>query len=79
MARLIIFLFIFYKILISIFLNLTDARCTPEFLSNLEPKSISDLNSGYGCASLLWYRMNDSNFLNSFNMAGTIHDYITYL
>jgi hypothetical protein len=56
-----------------------DGRCDEDFLNNLPIKSISDLNSGYGCASLFWYARNDPTFLNQFNMAGTIHDYITFL
>jgi hypothetical protein len=58
----------------------SDSRCTPEFLQNLPVKSVSDLNSGYGCATLFWLSENHSeDFFDAYNRSGTIHDYVTYL
>jgi sugar (pentulose or hexulose) kinase len=54
-----------------------DARCTPEFLSNLPVKSLSELNAGYGCATLFWLRKFGD--LTLYNSAGTIQDYVTFL
>ena len=57
-----------------------DSRCDEEFLKNLPAKSISDLNTGFGCATLFWYSLKlGKHFLADFNSAGTIHDYIAYL
>lgn len=55
-----------------------DARCSAEFLSNLPISSKSDLNSGYGCATLFWYGLNGFSF-KDYNASGTIHDFITFL
>ena len=61
-------------------INWQDGRCDQEFLSKLPIKSKSDLNSGYGCASLYWLSLNGhKDYLNKFDMSGTIHDYINYL
>ena len=68
--------FKFFHIIISF----KDGRCSKEFLKNLPSKSISDLNSGYGCATLFCHALNNNaEYLAKFNMAGTIHDYLTYL
>ncbi len=57
-----------------------DNRCNPEFLNDLPIKSYSDLNSGYGCASLYWLAKNKgSDYLNQYDAAGTIHDFLTFL
>ncbi len=61
------------KVLISVL----DQRCSEEFLKKLPIQSISDLNSGYGCATLFWLNKESGN-INEYNAAGTIQDYITF-
>jgi hypothetical protein len=55
-----------------------DSRCNKEFINKLPIKSVSDLHSGFGCATLFWYSLN--NFpIESYNASGTIQDYFTFL
>ncbi|XP_075710504.1 sedoheptulokinase [Rhinoderma darwinii] len=54
-----------------------DGRCTTDFLSSL-PRPQSHLNaaSGFGCASIFWYLKNRPEFLQQYDAAGTIQDYV---
>ncbi|CAF1043118.1 unnamed protein product [Brachionus calyciflorus] len=56
-----------------------DERCDSEFLKSLPVKSISDLSTGFGCASLFWLEFNSLLKESNFDSAGTIHDYVTFL
>ena len=59
-----------------------DARCDAEFLDGLPIKSVCDVNSGFGCATLLWHLTNQNMSeirFSDFDRSGTIQDYITYL
>ncbi|XP_078404367.1 sedoheptulokinase isoform X1 [Cetorhinus maximus] len=54
-----------------------DGRCSREFLDSLtQPDSHLSLATGFGCATILWYMRNRPQFLESYNAAGTIHDYV---
>ncbi|XP_067866874.1 sedoheptulokinase isoform X2 [Heterodontus francisci] len=49
-----------------------DGRCSREFLDSLaQPDSHLSLATGYGCATIFW-----PQFLEPYNVAGTIHDYV---
>ncbi|XP_013405429.1 sedoheptulokinase [Lingula anatina] len=59
--------------------NLTtwqDCRCTPEFLETL-PRHDSHLrlSTGYGCATIFWYKKNHPELLDKYDCAGTIQDF----
>ncbi|XP_051891866.1 sedoheptulokinase isoform X2 [Pristis pectinata] len=54
-----------------------DGRCHREFLASLpQPDSHLRLASGFGCATIYWYMRNRHQFLQSYTVAGTIHDYV---
>lgn len=54
-----------------------DGRCTQEFLATLPlPNSHLPMSTGYGCATLLWLKAHSISFLDSFDRAGTIHDFV---
>ncbi|XP_043573943.1 sedoheptulokinase [Chiloscyllium plagiosum] len=54
-----------------------DGRCSREFLDSLtRPDSHLSLATGFGCATIFWYMRNRPQFLESYNAAGTIHDYV---
>ncbi|XP_048413017.1 sedoheptulokinase isoform X1 [Stegostoma tigrinum] len=54
-----------------------DGRCSREFLNSLtQPDSHLSLATGFGCATIFWYKRNRPQFLESYNAAGTIHDYV---
>ncbi|CAL4062281.1 unnamed protein product, partial [Meganyctiphanes norvegica] len=54
-----------------------DSRCTEEFLSSLPvPQSHSNISTGYGCATLLWFHSTEPDKITPFNRAGTIQDFL---
>ncbi|XP_053311817.1 sedoheptulokinase-like [Spea bombifrons] len=54
-----------------------DGRCTTEFLSSLpQPHSHLSLATGFGCATIFWYLQNRKDFLQCYDAAGTIQDYV---
>ncbi|XP_040279278.1 sedoheptulokinase isoform X2 [Bufo bufo] len=54
-----------------------DGRCTTDFLSSLpQPQSHLNLASGFGCASIFWYLKHRPEFLQQYDAAGTIQDYV---
>ncbi|KAG8590629.1 hypothetical protein GDO81_006819 [Engystomops pustulosus] len=54
-----------------------DGRCTTDFLSSLpQPRSHINLSSGFGCATIFWYLKNRPEFLQQYDAAGTIQDYV---
>ena len=54
-----------------------DSRCTKEFLSSLPvPDSHLRLATGHGCASLFWLQKNHPKFVESFDRAGTVMDFV---
>jgi sugar (pentulose or hexulose) kinase len=57
-----------------------DARCTEKFLSSLPVQSKTDLNTGYGNATLFWYSLNEpSTYFDDYDSCGTIQDFVTFL
>ncbi|XP_056415160.1 sedoheptulokinase [Hyla sarda] len=54
-----------------------DGRCTTDFLSSLpQPQSHLNLASGFGCTTIFWYLKNRPEFLQQYDAAGTIQDYV---
>ncbi|XP_043910264.1 sedoheptulokinase [Protopterus annectens] len=54
-----------------------DGRCSSEFLASLPcPQSHLSLATGFGCATIFWYLKHRPEFLNSFDVSGTIQDYV---
>ncbi|XP_063305376.1 sedoheptulokinase [Pelobates fuscus] len=54
-----------------------DGRCSTEFLSSLpKPQSHLSVATGFGCATIFWYLRNRSDFLQNYDAAGTIQDYV---
>ncbi|XP_078278242.1 sedoheptulokinase isoform X1 [Rhinoraja longicauda] len=54
-----------------------DGRCHHEFLATLpQPDSHLNLATGFGCATIFWYMKNRPQVLQTYNVAGTIHDYV---
>ncbi|XP_066455584.1 sedoheptulokinase [Eleutherodactylus coqui] len=54
-----------------------DGRCTTDFLSSLPPpQSHLNVASGFGCATIFWYLKNRPDFLQQYDAAGTIQDYV---
>lgn len=54
-----------------------DGRCSKSFLSFLPlPDSHMSVATGFGCATIFWYKINRPQFLSGFNVAGTIQDYV---
>ncbi|XP_018100820.1 uncharacterized protein LOC734825 isoform X2 [Xenopus laevis] len=54
-----------------------DGRCTMDFLASLpQPQSHLSLATGFGCATIFWYLRNRPDFLDSYDAAGTIQDYV---
>lgn len=54
-----------------------DSRCTEEFLSSLPtPQSHTNISTGYGCATLLWFARKEPDKITPFNRAGTIEDFL---
>ncbi|XP_069800484.1 sedoheptulokinase isoform X2 [Dendropsophus ebraccatus] len=54
-----------------------DGRCTADFLSSLpQPQSHLNVASGFGCATVFWYLKNRPEFLQQYDAAGTIQDYV---
>ncbi|XP_053562071.1 sedoheptulokinase [Bombina bombina] len=54
-----------------------DGRCSTDFLSSLpEPCSHLSVATGFGCATVFWYLRNRPDFLQHYDAAGTIHDYV---
>ena len=56
-----------------------DGRCTDEFLSPLCSKTSERVSTGYGCCTLLWLQQFNPRFLEGFDRAGTIMDFLVYL
>lgn len=54
-----------------------DNRCNSGFLASL-PKPASHLSvaTGFGCATIFWLLKNSPEFLKSYDVAGTIQDYV---
>ncbi|XP_032770047.1 sedoheptulokinase [Rattus rattus] len=54
-----------------------DSRCNSGFLASL-PKPASHLSvaTGFGCATIFWLLKNSPEFLKSYDVAGTIQDYV---
>ncbi|XP_063811895.1 sedoheptulokinase isoform X2 [Pseudophryne corroboree] len=54
-----------------------DGRCSTDFLSCL-PQPLSHLNiaSGFGCATIFWHLKYRPEFLEQYDAAGTIQDYV---
>lgn len=54
-----------------------DGRCTKDFLSKLpEPDSHLRLATGMGCATVFWFMENKPSFLEDYDCAGTIQDFV---
>lgn len=54
-----------------------DRRCSSEFLATLPATRTNvPISTGFGCASLFWLQRNHPNFLERFDCAGTIVDFI---
>uniref|UniRef100_A0A8C5M040 Sedoheptulokinase n=1 Tax=Leptobrachium leishanense TaxID=445787 RepID=A0A8C5M040_9ANUR len=54
-----------------------DGRCSTDFLSSLpKPRSHLSLATGFGCATIFWYLKNRPDFLQCYDAAGTIQDYV---
>ncbi|KAM3936370.1 sedoheptulokinase isoform 2-T2 [Leptodactylus fuscus] len=54
-----------------------DGRCTTDFLSSLpQPQSHLNVASGFGCTTIFWYLKNRPEFLQQYDAAGTIQDYV---
>ncbi|KAE8622012.1 hypothetical protein XENTR_v10005061 [Xenopus tropicalis] len=54
-----------------------DGRCNTDFLASLpQPQSHLSLATGFGCATIFWYLRNRPDFLDSYDAAGTIQDYV---
>ncbi|OCT91148.1 hypothetical protein XELAEV_18014204mg [Xenopus laevis] len=54
-----------------------DGRCSMDFLASLpQPQSHLSLATGFGCATIFWYLKNRPDFLDSYDAAGTIQDYV---
>lgn len=53
-----------------------DARCSEEFLQSLPSSPHGKPSTGFGCASLIWYSMNNARLLKEYTHAGTIMDFI---
>ena len=58
--------------------NWMDNRCSPSFLASLPvPDSyVSQISSGFGCATIFWLNKNSTDFLKRFNSSGTLMDLI---
>ncbi|XP_028390420.1 sedoheptulokinase [Phyllostomus discolor] len=54
-----------------------DGRCSSGFLASLpQPESHLSVATGFGCATIFWLLKNSPGFLESYDAAGTIHDYV---
>ncbi|KAM8976792.1 sedoheptulokinase [Pelodytes ibericus] len=54
-----------------------DGRCSTDFLSSLpKPHSHLCVATGFGCATIFWYLRNRPEFLQNYDTAGTIQDYV---
>ena len=54
-----------------------DGRCTADFLATLpKPESHLRLATGFGCATLFWLHRNRVDFVEQYDCAGTIQDFI---
>ncbi|XP_006641066.2 sedoheptulokinase isoform X1 [Lepisosteus oculatus] len=54
-----------------------DGRCRGDFLSALpQPDAHLSVATGFGCATICWYRSHRPDFLADFTAAGTIQDYV---
>lgn len=54
-----------------------DGRCSNEFLATLpSTRTNISISTGFGCASIFWLQRNRPNFLERFDCAGTIMDFI---
>ncbi|XP_048222948.1 sedoheptulokinase isoform X3 [Perognathus longimembris pacificus] len=54
-----------------------DGRCSSEFLASLpQPGSHLSVATGFGCATIFWLLKNSPEFLKSYDVAGTIQDYV---
>lgn len=54
-----------------------DGRCTPSFIETLpKPRSHLKLASGFGCVTVFWLLKNQPEFLQRFDVGGTIQDYL---
>ncbi|KAG8450397.1 hypothetical protein GDO86_002886 [Hymenochirus boettgeri] len=54
-----------------------DGRCSMGFLASLpQPNSHLCVATGFGCATIFWYMRNRPYFLESYDGAGTIQDYV---
>ncbi|XP_072796427.1 sedoheptulokinase isoform X3 [Vicugna pacos] len=54
-----------------------DGRCSSKFLASLpQPESHLSVATGFGCATIFWLLKNSPESLKSYDVAGTIHDYV---
>ncbi|KAM4795442.1 sedoheptulokinase [Rhinophrynus dorsalis] len=54
-----------------------DGRCSTDFLSSLPvPQSHLCVATGFGCATIFWHLRNRPDFLQNYDVAGTIQDYV---
>ena len=54
-----------------------DGRCTTEFLKSLpRPNSHLGISTGFGCATLFWLTRHEPGYLELYDCAGTVQDYI---
>ncbi|XP_069471297.1 sedoheptulokinase isoform X2 [Ambystoma mexicanum] len=54
-----------------------DGRCSKDFLSSLpQPQTHLSVATGFGCATIYWYLKNRPDFLEQYDVAGTIQDYV---
>jgi sedoheptulokinase len=53
-----------------------DQRCTQDFLRSLPPSSPYPVSTGYACATTIWLARNGKGYLDKFDRAGNIMDYL---
>ncbi|XP_072044100.1 sedoheptulokinase-like [Amphiura filiformis] len=54
-----------------------DSRCTQEFLTSLPvPESHLRIATGHGCASMFWLQKHCPEYVESFDRAGTVMDFV---
>lgn len=56
-----------------------DQRCDKQFISTLPKDPFNSIATGYGSASLLWLRQHCQEYLQLFDMCGTIMDFVVWL
>ncbi|XP_021033635.1 sedoheptulokinase isoform X2 [Mus caroli] len=69
--------FVFEPRAVSHLVTWQDGRCNSSFLASLpKPESHLSVATGFGCATIFWLLKNSPEFLKSYDVAGTIQDYV---